>query len=174
MLRVGLTGGIAAGKSTAARVLAALGALVVDADVLARRVVEPGTPGLAAVVAAFGDGVLQPDGSLDRAALARVAFADEASRSRLNAVLHPRIAELATKELAAAPPDAVVVHDVPLLVENGLAPHYQLVLVVLAPEAERVRRLLAERGMTEAETRARIAAQADDERRVGAADVLLD
>src|SRR4051812_48223087 len=174
VLRVGLTGGIGAGKSLVAHELAALGAVLVDADVLARRAVEPDTPGLAQIVEAFGAGVLAPDGSLDRSALARVAFADEASRRRLNANLHPRIAELTLRETAAAPPDAVVVHDVPLLVENGLAPNYQLVLVVTAPADERVRRLVADRGLTEGEARARMAAQADDEQRAAVADVLID
>ncbi len=149
MLRVGLTGGIGAGKSTVSAELASSGAVVVDADQLARRVVEPGSPGLAEVVEAFGSGVLRADGTLDRPALARVAFADDASRRRLNAILHPRIAELTLRETAAAPPDAVVVHDVPLLVENGLAPNYQLVLVVTAPADERVRRLVVDRGLTE-------------------------
>jgi dephospho-CoA kinase len=173
VLRVGLTGGIGAGKSTVARTMADLGAVVVDADVLARRVVEPGTPGLAAVVAEFGNVVLRPDGSLDRAGLARVAFADETARGRLNAIVHPRVAELTAREIALAPPDAVVVHDVPLLVENGLGADYHLVLVVTAPEDERVRRLV-ERGMSASQARARMAAQADDDRRAAAADVLLD
>lgn len=174
MLRVGLTGGIGAGKSTAAHALAAAGATVIDADVLARRAVEPGTPGLAEIVAEFGEDVLQRDGSLDRAALARVAFADQTARARLNAIVHPRVADLTAREVAAVPPDAVVVHDVPLLVENGLGPNYQLVLVVTAPERARVRRLVAERGMTEHEARARMRAQADDAARAAAADVLLD
>jgi dephospho-CoA kinase len=169
-----LTGGIGAGKSTVSAELASSGAVVVDADQLARRVVEPGSPGLAEVVEAFGPGVLRPDGTLDRPALARVAFADDASRGRLNAILHPRIAELTLRETAAAPPDAVVVHDVPLLVENGLAPNYQLVIVVTAPADERVRRLVADRGLTEGEARARMAAQADDEQRAAVADVLID
>jgi dephospho-CoA kinase len=174
VLKVGLTGGIGAGKSTVAGALAALGAVVVDADALARRVLEPGTPGLAEVVAAFGEGVLAPDGSLDRPALARLAFADEAARNRLNAITHPRIAELTARELATVPPDAVVVHDVPLLVENGLGPAYQLVLVVTAPEVERVRRLVAGRAMSPQEARARMAAQASDQERAAAADVLID
>lgn len=174
MLRVGLTGGIGAGKSTVAQALADLGAVVVDADTLARRVLEPGTPGLAEVVATFGAGVLAPDGSLDRAALARVAFADESARRRLNAITHPRIAELTARELAAVAPDAVVVHDVPLLVENGLAPNYQLVIVVTAPQSERVRRLVTGRSVTEEQALARMAAQASDEARQSAADVLLD
>src|SRR4051795_11420726 len=174
MLRVGLTGGIGAGKSTVSAELASSGAVVVEADQLARRGVEPGSPGLTEVVEAFGPGVLRADGTLDRPALARVAFADDASRRRLKAILHPRIAELTLRETAAAPPDAVVVHDVPLLVENGLAPNYQLVLVVTAPPAAGARRLGAGRGMTQDEVRARMAAQADDDRRAAAADVLLD
>jgi dephospho-CoA kinase len=174
VLRVGLTGGIGAGKSTVARALAGSGAVVVDADQLARRAVEPGSDGLDAVVAAFGPQVLAADGTLDRPALGRIVFADEAARRRLNAILHPRIAALTARELAAAPADAVVVHDVPLLVENGLGPNYQLVLVVTAPADERVRRLVADRGMAEDEARARIAAQADDAARAAAADVLLD
>jgi dephospho-CoA kinase len=174
VLRVGLTGGIGAGKSTVARALARLGALVVDADQLARRVVEPGSPGLDAVVAAFGPQVLTADGALDRPALGRLVFADEAARGRLNAIVHPRIAALTAQELAAAPADAVVVHDVPLLVENGLGPNYHLVLVVAAPVDERVRRLGADRDLTEDEALARIGAQADDTAREAAADVLLD
>jgi dephospho-CoA kinase len=174
VLRVGLTGGIGAGKSTVARALARSGAVVVDADQLARRAVEPGSDGLDAVVEEFGPRVLAADGTLDRPVLGRIVFADEAARRRLNAILHPRIAALTAQELAAAPPDAVVVHDVPLLVENGLGPNYQLVLVVTAPADERVRRLVADRGMTEDEARARIAAQADDDARAAAADVLLD
>ena len=174
MLRVGLTGGIGAGKSTVARALAGLGAVVVDADVLARRVVEPGSPGLGAVVEAFGAQVLAADGALDRPALGRLVFADADARATLNAILHPRIATLTAHEVAAAPADAVVVHDVPLLVENGLGANYHLVLVVMAPETERLRRIVADRGMTEDEARARIAAQASDADRVAAADVLLD
>jgi dephospho-CoA kinase len=174
VLKLGLTGGIGAGKSTVSAELAALGAVVVDADQLARRAVEPDTPGLAEIVEVFGAGVLAPDGTLDRPALARAAFADDASRRRLNGILHPRIAELTVREMAAAPPDAVVVHDVALLVENRLASNYQLVLVVTAPADERARRLILDRGMTEAEARARMAAQADDEQRAAVADVLLD
>ena len=174
MLRVGLTGGIGAGKSTVAEALARLGAVVVDADQLARRVVEPGSPGLDAVAEAFGAGVLAADGSLDRAALGRLVFSDDAARARLNGILHPRIAELTAREVATAPADAVLVHDVPLLVENGLGPNYQLVVVVTAPVEERVRRLVRDRGMAEQEARARIAAQADDAARAEAADVLLD
>jgi dephospho-CoA kinase len=174
VLRVGLTGGIGAGKSTVARALAGLGAVVVDADQLARRVVEPGSAGLAAVAGAFGREVLTADGALDRAALGSLVFADEDARAQLNAILHPRIAELTAREIAAAPADAVVVHDVPLLVENGLGANYHLVVVVTAPEAERVRRLVTDRGMSEQGVRDRMAAQAGDEARAAAADVLLD
>src|SRR5512144_1359443 len=120
MLRLGLTGGIGAGKSTVARRLAELGAVVVDADRLAREVVAPGAPGLAAVVAAFGPGVLAPDGALDRQALGALVFGDEQARSRLNGILHPRIAELTRDRLAALPSDAIAVHDVPLLGDNGM------------------------------------------------------
>lgn len=176
MLRVGLTGGIGSGKSTVAGRLAEHGAIVIDADQLAREVVAPGTEGLRAVVAEFGPAILAPDGSLDRPALAKLVFADESARGRLNAIVHPlvgaRTAELT--EQAAAQPDAVVLYDVPLLVENGLAPHYHLAIVVDAPVDQRVHRLMTSRGMTEADARARIAAQADETARRAAADVWLD
>lgn len=174
MLRLGLTGGIGAGKSTVARRLAGHGAVVVDADRLAREVVEPGTDGLAAVVEAFGPDVLGPDGALDRAALGSIVFGDEGARLRLNGILHPRIAALTAERLAALPPEAIAVHDVPLLVENRMGAAYHLVLVVHAPTDERVRRLVADRGMAEDDARARVAAQADDEARRAAADVWLD
>lgn len=174
MLKVGLTGGIGAGKSTVARRLAQRGAVVVDADRIAREVVEPGSDGLAAVVAAFGPGVLAPDGALDRPALGRVVFADDEARARLNGILHPRIALRTHELMAAAPADAVVVHDVPLLVENRMGAGYHLVLVVHAPVEERVRRLVTERGMPQDDARARVAAQADDDARRAAADVWLD
>lgn len=174
MLRVGLTGGIGSGKSTVAGRLAEHGATVIDADRLAREVVAPGTDGLAEVAAEFGDRVLAGDGSLDRAALAATVFADEAARKRLNAILHPRIGARTAELTAAAPPDAVIVHDVPLLVEGGMAPAYHLVLVVHADVEARVRRLAEGRGMAEADARARIATQADDEARRAVADVWLD
>ena len=174
MLKVGLTGGIGAGKSTVARRLAELGAVVVDADVLAREVVEPGTEGLAAVVEAFGDGVLTPDGSLDRAALAARAFAADADRVRLEQILHPRIARRTAELLAAAAADAVVVHDVPLLVEKSMGTSYHIVLVVDAPEALRVERLVRLRGMSQDDAWRRVGAQATDEQRRAAADVLVD
>ena len=174
MLRIGLTGGIGAGKSTVAARLAAHGAVVVDADRLARQVLAPGSEGLAEVVARFGPQVLAPGGSLDRAALGAVVFADAAAREQLNAITHPRIAELTTLAIAEAGPEAVVVHDVPLLVENRMGSRYHLVLVVHAPTAERVRRLTTERGMSADDAWARVRAQADDEARRASADVWLD
>ena len=173
MLRVGLTGGTGAGKSTVARRLDELGAVVVDADVLAREVLAPGTQGLAEVVAAFGADVQRGDGSLDRAALARVAFASDHSRRELEAITHPRIAARTRELFAAAAPDAVVVHDVPLLVEKAMGAAYHLVVVVDAPVEVRVARL-AQRGMAPDDARARIQAQATDEQRRAAADVWLD
>ncbi|WP_370439863.1 dephospho-CoA kinase [Kineococcus halophytocola] len=173
MLRVGLTGGIGAGKSTVSRLLVQLGAVLVDADVVAREVVAAGTPGLAAVVAEFGPAVVAPDGSLDRPALGRVVFGDAGRRAALNAIVHPLVAARRAELAAAAPADAVVVEDVPLLVETGAAPTYPLVVVVDAGAAERERRLVSDRGMDAPAARARIAAQADDEERRAAADVLL-
>lgn len=174
MLRVGLTGGIGAGKSTVAARLVELGAVLIDADVIAREVVEPGTPALAEIVAAFGPEVLTPDGSLDRPALAAKAFADDESRLRLNAIVHPRVGQRTAELLAAAKDDAIVVFDVPLLVENGMAPLYHVVIVVDAPVEVRIQRLTDVRGMPEADARARIAAQADGVQRRAVADVWLD
>ena len=173
MLRIGLTGGIGSGKSTVAGLLAARGARIVDADRIAREVVEPGTPGLEAVVAAFGQEVLTPGGALDRPALAAVVFADPDARRRLDGIVHPLVRARATELVAAAPPDAVVVQDVPLLVETGQAGSYDLVLVVEADLDTRVRRLVG-RGLAEDDARARIAAQASDEQRRAVADVVLD
>jgi dephospho-CoA kinase len=173
VLRIGLTGGIGSGKSTVAGLLAARGAQVVDADRIAREVVEPGTPGLEAVVAAFGPGVLTPEGALDRPALAAVVFADPEARRRLDGIVHPLVRARATELVSAAPPDAVVVQDVPLLVETGQAGSYDLVLVVEADTDTRVRRLVG-RGLSEEDARARISAQATDEQRRAVADVVLD
>ena len=173
MLRIGLTGGIGSGKSTVSALLAARGAVVIDADRIAREVVEPGTPGLAAVVEAFGEHVLRDDGSLDRPALAAVVFADPAARKRLDGIVHPLVRARAGELAAAAPRDAVVVHDVPLLVETGQAGSYDVVLVVRADPEVRVRRLV-QRGLSEEDARARIAAQATDEQRAAVADVVLD
>jgi dephospho-CoA kinase len=174
VLRVGLTGGIGSGKSTVARRLVELGAVLVDSDVLAREAVAPGSPGLAEIVEAFGPRVLGPAGELDRAALAAVVFGDPAARERLNAIVHPLVRARSDEIIAAVPPDAIVVQDVPLLVENGMAPTFPLVLVVHAEPEERVGRLVRHRGMPEPDARARIAAQADDAARRAAADVWLD
>jgi dephospho-CoA kinase len=172
VLRVGLTGGIGAGKSAVARLLSVRGAVIIDADVLSREVVEPGTDGLARVAAEFGESVLTADGSLDRAALGRLVFSDPDARARLNAIVHPLVAARTAELMAAAPPDSVVVHDVPLLTENGLAPNYDLVLVVEAPLRARLERL-ADRGLAESEARSRISAQATDEQRRAIADEVI-
>jgi dephospho-CoA kinase len=172
VLRIGLTGGIGSGKSTVAALLAQHGARVVDADRIAREVVEPGTPGLAAVVAEFGGGVLTGDGALDRPALAGLVFGDPAARARLDAVVHPLVRARAAELVAAAPSDAVVVQDVPLLVETGQAGSYDLVLVVETDLETRVARLV-DRGLTAEDARARIASQATDEQRRAVADVVL-
>lgn len=174
MLRVGLTGGIGSGKSTVSAQLGALGAVVVDADAIAREVVEPGTPGLAAVVERFGRGVLTADGALDRPGLGRIVFGDPAALRDLEAITHPLIGERTESIVAAAPDDAVVVHDMPLIVEKHLGAGYHLVVVVGASEETRLRRLVELRGMAEDDARARIAAQVDDEARHAAADVWLD
>ena len=173
MLRIGLTGGIGAGKSTVAALLAARGAVIVDADRIAREVVEPGTPGLEQVVGAFGEGVRTPEGALDRAALAAIVFADPVARARLDGIVHPLVRARAAELLGQLPADAVVVQDVPLLVETGQADAYDLVLVVEADLDTRVARLV-QRGMTEEDARARIAAQASDGQRRAVADVVLD
>jgi dephospho-CoA kinase len=173
VLRIGLTGGIGSGKSTVSALLAARGAVVIDADRIAREVVEPGTPGLAAIEETFGGQVLQRDGSLDRPALAAIVFADPEARRRLDGLVHPLVRSRAAELAAAAPEDAVVVHDVPLLVETGQAAAYDLVLVVQADPDVRIQRLV-QRGVPEADARARMAAQATDEQRRAVADVVLD
>ncbi|MBO4163670.1 dephospho-CoA kinase [Micromonospora antibiotica] len=174
MLRVGLTGGIGSGKSAVVTRLAERGAIIVDSDRIAREVVAPGSAGLAEIVAAFSDRVLTADGALDRAALGALVFADEAARRRLEEITHPRVRARSAELSAAAPADAVVVNDVPLLVEVGLAPSYHLVVVVQTAVAIRLARLARDRGMTRSEAERRIAAQADDARRRAAADVVLD
>ncbi|MGK5637288.1 dephospho-CoA kinase [Streptomyces sp. URMC 126] len=173
MLKVGLTGGIGAGKSEVARRLAAHGAVIIDSDRIAREVVEPGTAGLAAVVAEFGPEVLTPDGSLDRPRLGAIVFADAGRLAALNAIVHPLVRARSAELEAAAAADAVVVHDVPLLVENGLAPLYEVVVVVDAREDTRLDRLVRLRGMAPEEARARMAAQATREQRLAAADVVI-
>jgi len=174
MLRVGLTGGIAAGKSMASRRLAARGAVLIDADVIAREVVERGTPGFDAVVAEFGPAVVATDGSLNRPELGRIVFGDQQRRQALNAIVHPLVYQRRGELVDAAAEDAVVVEDVPLLVENGLGAGYHIVVVVHAPEDVRVQRLVTDRGMDLADATARIRAQATDDERRAAADVWLD
>ena len=174
MLIVGLTGGIGAGKSEALRLLAERGAVAIDADRIAREVVAPGTGGLDAVVAEFGSEVLAPDGSLDRPRLGRVVFADPERLRALNAIVHPLVAARSAELREAADPDAVVVEDVPLLAENGLADRYDTVVVVDASDATRLDRLVRLRGMSEEDARARMAAQATREERLAIADVVLD
>jgi dephospho-CoA kinase len=174
MLRVGLTGGIGSGKSTVAARLAQRGAWIIDSDRIAREVVEPGTDGLRAVVSEFGAEIRTEGGALDRSALSARVFGDANARSRLNAIVHPLVAARTAELLDAAPPDAIVVQDVPLLVETGLAAGFPLVVVVHADTEVRVRRLVDQRGMPAADVRARIAAQATDEQRHAAADVCLD
>ena len=170
---MGLTGGIGAGKSAVARRLAHHGAVIIDADVLAREVVAPGTPGLAETVEVFGPGVLTEAGELDRPALAAKVFGDDEARRRLEKITHPRVRARTAELTHAAPLGAIVVNDVPLLVEVGLAPSYHLVIVVEAERDRRIRRLVETRGMTIEQAAARIAAQADDQQRRRAADVLL-
>jgi len=174
MLRIGLTGGIGAGKSTVSATFAERGGVIVDGDVISREVVEPGTEGLAALVEAFGDGILLPDGALDRPALAAKAFSNDESRATLNGIVHPLVGKRRSEIIAAVPEDSVVVEDIPLLVESGMAPFFPLVVVVYADVELRVKRLVEHRGMAEADARARIAAQADDAQRRAVADVWLD
>ena len=170
---VGLTGGIGSGKSEASRMLAARGALVVDADSIAREVVEQGTVGLERLVAEFGPEILDADGSLDRAAMAARVFEDADARARLEAVVHPLVAQRSADVVNAAPPEAVVVYDVPLLVENSIR-GFDLIVVVDAPDDVRLDRLTSLRGMPADDARARMAAQASREERLAAADVVLD
>ena len=170
MITVGLTGGIGSGKSEVARLLAAHGAVVVDADALAREAVAPGTPGLAEVVAEFGPEVLAADGSLDRAALGRVVFGDETRLAALEAIVHPYVGRRSAELMGAAAPGSVVVYDVPLLVEKGLQDGYDVVVVVDAADETRLRRLVEIRGMPEADARERMAAQADRQTRLAVAD----
>lgn len=172
MLRVGLSGGIGSGKSTVARALARRGAVVIDADAIAREVVEPGQAGLAAVVERFGPGVLDADGRLDRPALAALVFADDAALADLNGIVHPLVAAETARRITAAPPDAVVVLDVPLLVEAARS-GYDVVVIVEAPEDVRVERLVG-RGMAPDDARRRMSAQASDEDRRKVADVVID
>ena len=173
MIKVGLTGGVGSGKSQAAQLLADRGAVVVDADRLAREVVAPGTPGLRRVIEVFGDDVLDTDGALDRPAMAALVFGDAQARARLEAIVHPLVGARAAELMAAADDDAVVVYDVPLLVERANAAGYDLVVVVDASDDVRIDRLVRLRGWTEADARARMSAQAGREDRLAVADVVL-
>lgn len=176
MLKVGLTGGIGSGKSAVSAELAAHGAVVIDADAIAREVVEPGTPGLAKVVAEFGEQILTEDGRLDRPKLGELVFADESKLARLNAIVHPLVGERSGQlmEQALADNAEIVVYDVPLLVENGLGPLYDVVVVVDAPDELRVERVAANRGMPREQVWARIRAQVDRDTRLAAADLVVD
>jgi dephospho-CoA kinase len=174
MLRIGLTGGIGAGKSTVSTAFAQCGGVIVDGDVISREVVQPGTEGLAALVDHFGHDILLPDGALNRPALAAKAFADEEQRARLNAIVHPLVATRRAEIVAAVAHDQVIVEDIPLLVESQMAPLFPLVVVVHADPDLRLHRLITIRGMDPADARARIAAQAKDEQRRRVADVWLD
>lgn len=173
-LRIGLTGGIGSGKSTVSSLLRDRGAVVIDYDLLAREVVEPGQPALAEIAARFGDGVLRPDGTLNRPALGAIVFADDAARRDLEAITHPAIRRRAEEMELAAGPRAVVVHDNPLLVEMGAAQHCDVVLVVDVPEQVQIERLARGRGMSEPDAAARIAAQAPRVERLAAADHVID
>ncbi|MDX6232321.1 MAG: dephospho-CoA kinase [Nocardioidaceae bacterium] len=174
MLRVGLTGGIGSGKSAVSGLLAAHGAVVIDYDVLAREAVEPGSPGLQAIAERFGSEVIAADGTLDRPALAAIVFADPEALTALNGITHPAIWQLAAAREAEAGPDAIVVHDNPLLVEMGAAQHCDVVVVVDVPEDVQIARLVSSRGMPESDARARIATQASRQQRTGAADLVID
>jgi dephospho-CoA kinase len=171
-VNVGLTGGLGSGKSTVAALLGERGAVIIEADVVAREVVRAGTPGFAAVVARFGPGVVGPDGELKRAELARIVFADSNALDDLNAIVHPLVWSRSAELAAAAPPGAVIVYDIPLLAENGLADRFDAVVVVQADREIRLARL-AERGLTRAAAEARMAAQANDEQRRAIADEIV-
>ncbi len=173
-MRIGLTGGIGSGKSTVARMLVDRGAVLIDADQIARDIVEPGQPALASLVAEFGDEILQPDGSLSRAELARIAFSDPDATKRLNAIMHPLIRAESERQLAAQPDSAIVVYDMPLLVESGQQAIVDLVVVVDLPEEMQIDRAVDLRGLDEDDVRRRIAVQATREERRAAADVIID
>ena len=174
MLRVGLTGGIGAGKSEVSARLAAQGAVVIDADAIAREVVEPGTEGLAEVVGAFGPEVLLPDGRLDRPRLGEIVFADPELRGKLNEIVHPRVGARMAELEREAGPASIVVHDVPLIAESGRTDAYDLVVVVDVPPRVQMDRLVRRRGMTREQAEARMAAQASREQRLAIADIVID
>ncbi len=174
MLKVGLTGGIGAGKSEVSRRLASYGALVVVADPIAREVVEPGTPGLAQVVGLFGTGVLAPDGTLDRQRLGEIVFGDDELRAKLNSIIHPLVGARLRELEQGADADAILVEDVPLIAENDLADFYDLVVVVDVPPRLQEERLARDRGMTPDQVAARVAAQASREQRLAIAGIVVD
>ena len=173
-MRVGLTGGVASGKSTVSAILAELGAVIIDADQLAREVVAPGTEGLAEVVAAFGEGVLTAEGELDRPAMGAIVFADPEKRRVLESIIHPRVRARAAEIEAAAPPGAVVVHDIPLLAETGQGNGFDAVVVVDVPAGVQVERMTGIRGMTREDAQARIGAQATREQRRAIATYVIE
>ena len=173
MTRIGLTGGIGSGKSTVASMLAAKGAVIIDADQISREIVEPGQPALEEIVAVFGAGVLRPDGSLDRGELARLAFADKAMTKRLNAIMHPRISAESASRIASAPPGSVVIYDMPLLVETGQASAVSRVVVVDVPVSIQRERAIA-RGLEPADVDRRIEVQATREQRLAVASDVID
>src|SRR4051812_25370254 len=173
-MRVGLTGGVASGKSTVSGMLEELGAMIIDADALAREVVAKGTPGLAAVVEEFGEELLGPDGELDRPAMGKLVFGDESARKRLEAIIHPLVFERILELEEDSPPDAVVVHDIPLMAENGRGGDFDAVIVVDAPTELQVERMTGDRGWTEEDARSRIAAQASREQRRAIATHLIE
>lgn len=172
--RVGLTGGIASGKSTVSAMLAELGAVIIDADALAREVVEKGTPGLDAVVAEFGPTLLTPEGDLDRAAMGSLVFGDEAARKRLEAIVHPLVFERMVALEEAADDDDLVVHDIPLLAEGGRADTFDAVIVVDCPPELQIARMMADRGWTREDAESRIAAQATREDRLAIATHVIE
>jgi dephospho-CoA kinase len=174
VLKIGLTGGIGSGKSEVSKRLAARGAVVIDADKIAREVVEPATPGLARVVATFGEEVLHPDGSLNREKLGAIVFADPDRLAALNAIVHPLVGERVADLQSQADAGTIVVYDVPLLAENRLAPMYDVVIVVDAADEVRIARLAEHRGMPEHDAKARIAAQATRQERLAVADIVID
>lgn len=173
-MRVGLTGGVASGKSTVAEILAELGAIIIDADRIAREVVEPGTPGLAAVVEAFGEGVLGADGALDRPRMGEIVFGDPEQRRRLESIVHPLVFERYAALEAAAPPGAVVVHDIPLLAETGRVEGFDAVIVVDVPVEVQRARMLDLRGWSAADAEGRLAAQAQRPERLAIASHVID
>jgi dephospho-CoA kinase len=174
VLRVGLTGGIGAGKSEVSKRLASHGAIVIDADLIAREVVAPGTSGLTAVVEAFGPGVLGPDGALDRAVLGDIVFADKQKLATLNAIVHPLVGARMRELEESAGLGSIIVHDVPLIAENDLGSSYDLVIVVDAPPRLQLDRLVRLRGMTGEQSQARMAAQAERDQRLSIADIVVD